>query len=622
MKHLTLAAACMALMAAPALGDWADDFQSYALNSTLAGQNGWAGWDGGTANAIASDEHAKFAGDKAAKLFQNDDLVCQHSGYTSGGWVYSAKQYIPSSQKGAGSTFFILMNNYNVGGAKGWAVTLKFNLNLDLVFDIEGGYVPVPITYDAWMDIRVEIDLDRNLRNTYYGGTLVGSAPWYDRDDPANHAKSIAALDLWADVAGNPVYYDDLSITPWTPTPPPVRTDDLTTYPGREARYLVNLGRAFGDTSVTGTGMPSLLHEITSGGGNQQPWWRINDGNPHGNSVMVTFSGSNPDFFGYKFKLPATVKQVVWWNQAYFYWEDGGTFAATPELQYLDAPNGTWQTIADVTWDRAYLTTYGPGCRKYEVTLNTPVEHAWGIRFIGNASETPGPGSNAAVDDDGDIAGAGFVGVTEMTLYGEVELGALDLSNNLAFGATAIANDSQYSNWVSLTNGATEEGNYDTTWSPAHSTPAHEDYLGVIWATPQNNVAAMGVTFAGFGDGGYFDPCSNLRIEYTTDGSNWIAVSGLDLGRYSEDWTILRASSWGPDTSFLFRFDPVSGITGLRIIGNPDGYSGDADGFIGASELEVFANKVTGLSSAKAVQPALSHRIVNTLQYVWTIVAL
>lgn len=610
MKHMTLAVACVGLMAASALGDWTEDFQSYAVGSLITGQGGWTGWDGDTTFlAAVVDDPAGTAGNKVLKAFQNNDMVQQYSGYTSGAWVYKAKQYIPSGK--LGNTYFILMNNYYINGAKGWGLSLCFDLTNGVVWDDEGCGGGVAVAYDQWAEIRVEIDLESNFRTTYYNGTKLAIGPWYDPGD-ANQAKAVAAVDLWADAAGDPVYYDDLSLTPGTPAP--VRTDDLTTYPGREARYLVSMGRDYGDTSVTGTGMPSGLYEIVSAGGNQNPWWRLNEGNPRWSSVMVTFYGASPDYFGYEFKLPATVKQITWWNACFI---DGGTFADTPEVQYLDAVKGTWKTITDVTWDEPYSNVYGVaghswGTHRYVITLNNPPKAIWGIRLFG--ATQPG------VDDSGDGV-TGFLGTTEMTLYGDLEVAPLDLSNNLALGAATIASDSQYANWAALTNGATELGNYDTTWSAANSAIPHEDFIGVTWPTPQNNVAAMGVVFNGFVDGGYFDPCKGFRIEYTTDGANWTPVTGLDLGRYTDDWITLRECSWGPDVAFLFRFDAVSGITGLRIIGRPDGYSADADGFIGACELEVFANKVTGASAA-SVKPGVGNRIVSALKYLWTIVAL
>lgn len=624
MKHLMVALAGLALVATPALGQWSDDFQAYAVGSQIVGQGGWEGWDG-TAfpDAVVADDPAGVAGNKVLKLVTNNDIVHQYDFATSGTWVYTAKQYIPSTAQGPLETTFILMNNYTSGGdPKAWSLTIRADLLEDRSWDNNSGIAPGLITYDAWATIRVEIDLENNVRTTYYNDTKIGTAPWYDNSN-ANHAKKVAAVDLWADTGGNPVYYDDISLQPGTPGPIPDPTD-ITSNGLVVARYLVNLGQGFGDTVVTGQPLPSGVIEFSSAGGNQSPWWRINDRVAHEASQMVTFSGSNPDFFGYNFKLPATVTKVSWWNRTYL---DGGTFAATPDLQYLDAPGGAWITITDVTWSDPYIVEYyHGGMRPYTITLNTPVQHAWGIRLIGNASETPMPNAgiiqgstpqasygNPPVDDDGaEISGAGFVGVSELTVYGHAELGTLDLSNNLALNAQPIAN-----NWqgvtapeiARVTDGLLDAAN--TTFGTV--SPTGEDYIGVTWPAAKDNVAAVGMVFAGFRDGGFFGAsCSELtapRVEYTTDGTTWVPATGLDVGRYPMDFQGLRRLQWGPDAAYLFRFDPVDGITGIRIIGNPSGFiGGEGDGFVGVLEFEVFADSgamVEAPAAAPLFRPSL-----------------
>jgi len=215
MKYLTSVAVLAAILAVPAMGQWADDFQSYPLNSPLVGQGGWAGWDGGPALAIVSDDHPKFAGDQAAKLFQNDDCIQEHSGYTTGQFTYTAMQYIPDTLQGVADmqTYFILMNKYTLD-SKGWSVQLQFDLENSICQDDEDPGDPgVPIIYNAWNEIRVDIDLEANTQATFYNGIPVGTADWYEPANP-DHAKAVAAVDLWADIGGDPVYYDDMSLVP------------------------------------------------------------------------------------------------------------------------------------------------------------------------------------------------------------------------------------------------------------------------------------------------------------------------------------------------------------------------------------------------------------------------
>jgi hypothetical protein len=603
MKHIVLAVACAALLTAPALGDWSEDFQSYSIGS-VNGVGGWRGWDAGsTGSAVAADPAAGApAGNKVIRMAVNDDAVQLHSGYTSGAWVYKAKQYIPSANHGTNNdgsqrnTYFILMNTYAPAAQtpRGWACQLHMDLTHDVVRDSEAADGFVPVIYDQWVEIRVEIDLDANFKTTYYNGTRVGCSPWFRLADTTNQHREIAALDLWADNGGDGVCYDDLSITPGTPVK---LGNDITSYPGVAARYLVNLGRAGGHTAYAGIGPGSGLYEFTSSGGNQKDWWHLNDNDPWWDDMMVTFYGGTPDYFGYKFKLPATVTEVIWWNAVF---SDGGSFAATPELQYLDGMNGTWHTITGVSWDTPYKSAYGwvgtsPdvtyswGVRRYKVTLNTPQANCWGIRLYG--ATQPGANDNGVGANQ---PGSGFLGVTEMTLYGQVTAG-VDFTKNLAIsthdGATAIMSNAQFGAPGKLNDG--DLTTYETT-SAGDFASILEDipaYLGVTWTTPQANVASIGVLQRGFHDGGFFK-AEGLNVQYTVDGYNWVPVTGLDVRRYPLDEIRLQGNSLANRDQVaaqLFTFDAIpAAITGLRLIGDGDGSGGDSDGFVACYELEVF----------------------------------
>lgn len=215
MKHVMSVVALVALMAVPAMGAWAEDFQSYALGSNITGQGGWEGWNAGATAATISAAHPKFAGDQAVLMATDDDLVHQYSGYTSGQYQYTAWQYIPSNHVTDSVTYFIMMNKYSVTpDSKGWAVQMPFDYKTGRVYDdMVENEAGVPIVYDAWKEIKITIDLDANTRTCYYDGQVVGTAAWYNPSD-ANHLKSIAAVDLWADKGGGGVCYDNLSLVP------------------------------------------------------------------------------------------------------------------------------------------------------------------------------------------------------------------------------------------------------------------------------------------------------------------------------------------------------------------------------------------------------------------------
>lgn len=196
-----------------ASADWADNFDSYAAGSGLHGQGGWHGWDGSAAaDAFVSNLYSRSA-PNSAEITGASDIVHEYAGYTSGVWIYTAWQYIPTAF--SGQTYFIMLNTYNDGGPYNWSVQVSFNTNNTVVSDPEGS--TLPLIRGAWVELRLEIDLDQNLQTFYYGGSMLYQKSWTEGMSGGG-ILDIAAIDLYANYA-TPVYYDDMSLMPAQPTP-------------------------------------------------------------------------------------------------------------------------------------------------------------------------------------------------------------------------------------------------------------------------------------------------------------------------------------------------------------------------------------------------------------------
>jgi hypothetical protein len=215
-RSLLLFGAAAVLVSLPATAQWSDDFDSYPLGSLIDGQGGWAGWDGGAMNAVVSNAHAKYSGDQSVQLFANDDVVQEYEGYTTGQWTYTAWQWIPSDHTGI-QTYFIMLNRYDWDDSvdRAWSLQFLFDYDTNLCRDVDDSASnQLPIVYDEWMEIRVDIDLDANTRDLYYGGNLVSSGfRWYNVDGTYD-IQAIEAVDLWGDSGGDYVHYDDMSLVP------------------------------------------------------------------------------------------------------------------------------------------------------------------------------------------------------------------------------------------------------------------------------------------------------------------------------------------------------------------------------------------------------------------------
>lgn len=353
-------------------------------------------------------------------------------------------------------------------------------------------------------------------------------------------------------------------------------------------RYIVNIANTWGETTRQRIGPTGIVEYFSNVQGGVHSWW-VNDGDWF--TYTTTDGGLGTDFGGYRFKLRAKrVSSIHWVNRVFW---DGGTFAGHPAIQYLTEPGGMWQTVPaqNVTWDGPYDPSFPhindpPQSRPYHATLNPPLTDVWGVRMYGNAT--------VGLNGDPD----GFVSFAEITIHGEPDLGGLDLGRNLALGATGIMSNVRAASGeaADLTNGELDW--YEEDAVDSKGGVGTEEYMGAMWEQPQFRVGAIGVILRWFGDGGFYKDggAAPLRVEYTTTATlnpaaaAWLPVTGLDKGRYPTEWSNLAA---GPDVfwhvAFLFRFDPLDGITGLRIIGAPaGGGTGDPDGYVGAYEIEVF----------------------------------
>jgi hypothetical protein len=217
MKKLALltVALCVFVPAA-VVADWSDGFENYIVGQGLHGQDGWAGWDNdATVHGMVVNSPV-YQGEKAFEVAVRDnytDMVHQYTGVNNFTPVYTAMQYIPEGL--AGTSYFILLDTYTVGGdPKHWNVQIAFNdvSAPGMVLDTwtNPNHPTLPIIYDQWVEIRVEIDMVNDACNIFYGGALLTSGTW-TIDDAGT--LNLAAVDLYTGDA-SPVYYDNLCLTP------------------------------------------------------------------------------------------------------------------------------------------------------------------------------------------------------------------------------------------------------------------------------------------------------------------------------------------------------------------------------------------------------------------------
>jgi hypothetical protein len=253
-----IAAGAAVVLAASASAQYSDNFESYASSSTGTlfgfgpGPNpgGWREWDGSVAGTSkcynSSGPVAPHSGSHCISTEDTSDTIQQFTTFTSGHWDLSIWTYVPgpaSSNPMQGDQWLVLLNFYADLGVDQWATQLDFDPILGEV-RCDDGYSLVTntpqwgsgttLTFDAWKEVKVDIDLTADVAQVFYDGTPLGDPFTWSLGPFGNNAPqpapAIQCIDLYAnDGAGYPVgggtlqpmFWDDLSISVHNSTPPP-----------------------------------------------------------------------------------------------------------------------------------------------------------------------------------------------------------------------------------------------------------------------------------------------------------------------------------------------------------------------------------------------------------------
>jgi hypothetical protein len=156
-------------------------------------------------------------------------------------------------------------------------------------------------------------------------------------------------------------------------------------------------------------------------------------------------------------------------------------------------------------------------------------------------------------------------------------------------------------------NTAINDGNINTHVDDFydHAPSGNQEYVGVIFSKPQNNVGSLNLNMAVFTDGGWFGPSGTTpgtgnplaaadltapAVQITTDGVNWTTVGSTS--NYVSTMTGVLVGVPNPNISTAststFTLNTVENdVLGVRLLGTGGGVAGQTDGFIGVAELAV-----------------------------------
>ena len=191
------------------VANWLENWDGYANGTTMNNINGWTGWhDDPSASAQVTDVQSLSA-PQSIQISGTNDQVHTYAGATTGKWVYTAWQFVPTDAVGV--PYFLLMNEYPESSNGSWSVQVKFDTVSNQLSNEMGGGGSATLIKGRWVKLAVVIDLDADTHAFYYDGQLFYQSSWTITPNGTG-ILNIGALDLFANGA-SPVYYDDLSLS-------------------------------------------------------------------------------------------------------------------------------------------------------------------------------------------------------------------------------------------------------------------------------------------------------------------------------------------------------------------------------------------------------------------------
>ena len=191
-----------------------ENFDGYTAGSDVAGQGGWIGWGNDPSAGATVVNDPSSSAPNSVRIEGASDLVHPFSGYTSGSWTITAKQFVPNDFNGASA--FIFLNTY-VDGDGSWSTQVSFDSATGMVSNDAGATASnsLPLVKGQWVELKLVVDLDNDLQTFFYNGSQLYSGTWKSQYDDVGVA-NLGALDLFANDA-SAVYYDDIRIAPTKP---------------------------------------------------------------------------------------------------------------------------------------------------------------------------------------------------------------------------------------------------------------------------------------------------------------------------------------------------------------------------------------------------------------------
>ncbi|NQV18471.1 MAG: T9SS type A sorting domain-containing protein, partial [Armatimonadetes bacterium] len=170
----------------------------------------WSNNPGSGEDAFISDDYA-LSGTNSVKVDGTTDLVLIMDNYTEGCYSMDLNIYIPDGNCG-----YFNLQKTNVPGTE-WGFQIQFDVTGEA--SIDGGAAAAcvfPFDFDTWMNFEIIVDLDNDLCEFLYDGTLMHSYQWTLGTFGTPGLLQLGGMNMyaWASAGNNPLYYfDDVHVS-------------------------------------------------------------------------------------------------------------------------------------------------------------------------------------------------------------------------------------------------------------------------------------------------------------------------------------------------------------------------------------------------------------------------
>ncbi len=198
---------------------FSDNFDSYTAGQQLACQNpdDWTTWSldpcNTTEDAYVSSNFA-HSGANSFVVVQNNDEVHYWGPETSGKWEIDLYNYIPTGATG----YFNTLSQFIADQEWGFEVYFNAGGAASVNAGATGAFT-FNYTYDQWVLNQVIVDLDNDVAEYWYNGTMICSWQWTLGADGTGAALSLEANDFFGAAATDEMYVDDYQVMDLTIVP-------------------------------------------------------------------------------------------------------------------------------------------------------------------------------------------------------------------------------------------------------------------------------------------------------------------------------------------------------------------------------------------------------------------